>query len=338
MAVKRIASGSLVVILAFAVSLAQGVDPDAIKRRALALAQAGDYAQARADLERLVSAWPDNRLARKLLARVLIAANATSDAATHLERLVRTDGTDAEAWSLLGRLHQDAQRFGEAARALDRAVRLDASDVAALTALANAYVGLGLIEMADATFARAIQTNARRSQPAVEPHASYAVFLLRVNRREEAEAQVRRAAAIDPAHPLVRDALRALEDRADATARRQALRTLAATGTMADVPRIAQALRDPDRAVRMLADAALWEVWSRSGDAEIDRLFAAGVQEMGRGRESVGHSRGRSTGAARRPAWSSACAISAAPTRLGTVPASAHWPSYTGANRPPPGM
>ena len=164
-AVKRMTSGSLAVILAFAVSLAQGVDPDAIKRRALALAQAGDYAQARADLERLVSAWPDDRLARKLLARVLIAANATSDAATHLERLVRTDGTDAEAWSLLGRLHQDAQRFGEAARALDRAVRLDASDVAALTALANAYVGLGLIEMADATFARAIQTNARRSQP-----------------------------------------------------------------------------------------------------------------------------------------------------------------------------
>jgi tetratricopeptide (TPR) repeat protein len=148
-AVKRMTSGSLAVILAFGVSLAQGVDPDAVKRRALALAEAGDYVQARADLERLVSEWPDDRLARKPLARVLIAAGATSDAATHLERLVRTDGTDAEAWSLLGRLHQDAQRFGEAARALDRAVRLDASDVAALTALANAYVGLGRIETAD---------------------------------------------------------------------------------------------------------------------------------------------------------------------------------------------
>ncbi len=80
------------------------------------------------------------------------------------------------------------------------------------------------------------------------------------------------------------DALRALENRTDAVARRQALRTLAATGTMADVPRIAQALRDPDRAVRILAEAALWEVWSRSGDKEIDRLFAAGVQEMSEGR------------------------------------------------------
>ena len=80
------------------------------------------------------------------------------------------------------------------------------------------------------------------------------------------------------------DALKAIEDRADAMARRQALRTLATTGTMADVPRIVQALRDPDRAMRRLADTALWEVWSRSGDAAIDRLFAAGVQEMSEGR------------------------------------------------------
>ena len=198
-----------VVVLA----LAQVSDPDAVKRRALELAQAGDYAQARASLERLVSEQPNDRLARKLLARVLIAAQATSDAASHLERLVRTDSTDAEAWSLLGRLHQDAQRFEAAAAALERAVRLDGSDVAALTALANAYFGLGRIEMTDATFTRAIRTNARRATPAAEPHASYAVFLLRVNRREEAEAQARRAAAIEPTHPLAREALRALERR-----------------------------------------------------------------------------------------------------------------------------
>jgi tetratricopeptide (TPR) repeat protein len=80
------------------------------------------------------------------------------------------------------------------------------------------------------------------------------------------------------------DALRALEDRTDPGARRQALRTLASTGTMADLPRIALALRDPDQGVRLVADAALWEVWSRSGDAEVDRLFAAGVQEMSEGR------------------------------------------------------
>jgi len=227
---KRIVSAGLGAVLAFAVGLAQVTDPDAVKRRALALAQAGDYAGARADLERLLSERPDDRPARKLLARILIAANETTEATSHLERLVRTDGHDAEAWSLLGRQHQDAQRFGAAARALERAVQLDASDVPALTALANAYVGLGRLETADAAFARAIEANSRRSKPTAEPYASYAIFLLRVNRREEAETQTRRAAAIDSAHPLVRDALRALE-------RRPAVTTPPASDETRQVPR-----------------------------------------------------------------------------------------------------
>ena len=210
---KRIVPAGVGTVLAFAVALAQVSDPDAVKRRALALAQAGNHAAARAHLEQLLSEQPDDRQARKLLARVLIAANETTEAASHLERLVRTDGRDAEAWSLLGRLHQDAQRFGAAAPALERAVQLDASDVPALTALANAYVGLGRLEVADATFARAIEANGRRAKPTAEPYASYAIFLLRTNRREEAETQTRRAAAIDSAHPLVGEALRALERR-----------------------------------------------------------------------------------------------------------------------------
>jgi tetratricopeptide (TPR) repeat protein len=53
---------------------------------------------------------------------------------------------------------------------------------------------------------------------------------------------------------------------------------------MADVPRIAQALRDPDQGVRLLAQGVMWDIWSRSGDAEIDRMFAGGVQEMSEGR------------------------------------------------------
>ena len=81
------------------------------------------------------------------------------------------------------------------------------------------------------------------------------------------------------------DALKALGDQ-DVVARRQALRTLGATGTMDDVPRIAQALRDPDRGVRLAAEAAMWELWSRSGDPAVDRLFGEGVQHMAEGRWS----------------------------------------------------
>ena len=120
---RRFACGSLVVLIAFGIAIAQVSDPDAVKRRALALAQAGDYDRARSDLERLLSERPDDLHTRKLLARILIAARATREAAAHLERAVAANPADAEAWSLLGRLHQDAQRFGPAAQALARAVR-----------------------------------------------------------------------------------------------------------------------------------------------------------------------------------------------------------------------
>jgi tetratricopeptide (TPR) repeat protein len=80
------------------------------------------------------------------------------------------------------------------------------------------------------------------------------------------------------------EALEALKDRDDTEGRRGAVRTLADAGTMADVPALVQALRDPDGAVRVLAEQALWEVWSRSGNQDVDRLFATGTTAMGEGR------------------------------------------------------
>jgi len=66
----------------------------------------------------------------------------------------------------------------------------------------------------------------------------------------------------------------------DAEARRAAVRALADTGVMADLPAMAQALRDSDPQVRALTESAMWEVWSRTGDAEIDALFARGVEQL----------------------------------------------------------
>jgi tetratricopeptide (TPR) repeat protein len=78
------------------------------------------------------------------------------------------------------------------------------------------------------------------------------------------------------------EAVRALDAR-DPETRRLGAAELAEHGTMQDVPRLAAALRDPDQFVRALAERTLWEVWSRSGDREIDALFANGVQEMSEG-------------------------------------------------------
>lgn len=88
------------------------------------------------------------------------------------------------------------------------------------------------------------------------------------------------AGAAAEAAPLAHaEALAALED-SQAETRRLGAASLAEHGTMEDVPRLARALRDADPLVRSLAEHGMWEVWSRSGDPEIDRLLAMGTAEM----------------------------------------------------------
>ena len=74
-------------------------------------------------------------------------------------------------------------------------------------------------------------------------------------------------------------ALKAIEHPEPAV-RRAAVARLGEIGTMADAERLVARLRDDDAPVRQLAEAALWQVWSRSGDRAIDALFLRGVEQM----------------------------------------------------------
>ena len=91
------------------------------------------------------------------------------------------------------------------------------------------------------------------------------------------------AAGRAQAPPLTRE--QALESikRDDVEARRQGTARLAEVGTMADVSLLVQELRDADPLVRALAERVLWRVWSRSGNPDIDALFAAGLEHMSQG-------------------------------------------------------
>lgn len=55
---------------------------------------------------------------------------------------------------------------------------------------------------------------------------------------------------------------------------------LAEIGSMADADRVLDRLGDSDPRVRLAAEASIWQIWNRSGDPEIDKLFAQGVQQM----------------------------------------------------------
>ena len=69
----------------------------------------------------------------------------------------------------------------------------------------------------------------------------------------------------------------------DAETRRQAAVRLGEVGSMADAPVLLRLLRDPDDGVRAMAERAVWQVWSRAGDPEIDALFQRGVEQMNQG-------------------------------------------------------
>jgi len=76
------------------------------------------------------------------------------------------------------------------------------------------------------------------------------------------------------------EALSELRNRESAEVRRRGVLALAESGTMSDLPVLVQALRDTDPAVRTLADSALWQIWSRSGDGAVDEMLTLGIQQM----------------------------------------------------------
>ena len=77
------------------------------------------------------------------------------------------------------------------------------------------------------------------------------------------------------------DALRAIES-TEPDRRVDAIRWLASPGTPADAPALQARLKDASREVREGAEAGLWQLWSHSGNAEIDALLARGVEQMQR--------------------------------------------------------
>ncbi len=88
------------------------------------------------------------------------------------------------------------------------------------------------------------------------------------------------AAGTASAAPLTRTQALAALERPEASERLAASVRLGQVGKMVDVDRLLGRLSDADPQVRAGAANAIWEIWSRSGDPAIDRLFARGVEQM----------------------------------------------------------
>jgi tetratricopeptide (TPR) repeat protein len=66
----------------------------------------------------------------------------------------------------------------------------------------------------------------------------------------------------------------------DAELRRDAVDSLARLGLAPDAELLLDALYDADPDVRVHAEGAVWQLWGRSGDADVDTLLKSGIRHM----------------------------------------------------------
>jgi tetratricopeptide (TPR) repeat protein len=90
------------------------------------------------------------------------------------------------------------------------------------------------------------------------------------------------AAPVQAQAPTREAALERLKS-ADPVERRRAIVQLAQAGSMDDVPVLLERLRDADEGVREIAERAIWVLWSRSGNPQVDTLFLQGIDQMNTG-------------------------------------------------------
>ena len=92
------------------------------------------------------------------------------------------------------------------------------------------------------------------------------------------------AGAAFPAPPASREEALAALEHPVIERRAEAVVWVANHGRMDDTGLLMKRLHDESDFVRGYAEQGLWLLWSRSGDAEIDRVMARGVEEMQSGR------------------------------------------------------
>ena len=112
--------------------------------------------------------------------------------------------------------------------------------------------------------------SAQRTNSARLLIAIFAALVVAPCALEAAQGQSREAAVRALAQP-------------DARARREAASRLGEIGTMADARALVRALKDADDETHENAEQSLWQIWSRSGDPAIDRLYAVGIHQMEEG-------------------------------------------------------
>jgi protein O-GlcNAc transferase len=157
---------------------------------------AKDYNAAYAAYKEVVERDAENAQAFQRLAECCLWLRDADRGLYWIKRALQLNPTSATAWEKKGELLLAAQKPQEALVALEKALSLDGQMNLARLNMAVAYEAMGQADVAASVAKEAVQLEPK----AAEPHFRYAAALQRAKRLAEAEAEYRRALAIDNSH------------------------------------------------------------------------------------------------------------------------------------------
>jgi Flp pilus assembly protein TadD len=188
----------------------------------------GQYLESVIAWQRAEAISPLDHRSRFTMAMAYVRLNRRDWARAELEKLRTAQPQNPLYLYWLARLDYDAQNYTTAVARLKKAIALDPKMMRAYDSLGLCYEYLGQSDEAIKSYNRAVELNRQQPKPSPWPHVDLAVTLISVNQLAEAEKSVRDALGYDPRLPQAHYQLgRVLEMRGDYQAAVEALRQAA---------------------------------------------------------------------------------------------------------------
>jgi tetratricopeptide (TPR) repeat protein len=161
----------------------------------------GQYLEAAIAWKKAEAIAPLDDRSRFTLAMAYIKLNRRDGARAELEKLAAAQPQNPLFLYWLGRLDYDAQNYASAITRFQKVTELDPKMMRAYDALGLCFDYLGKFDEAVKNYNRAVELNRLQPKPSPWPHVDLAISLITLNRLPEAEKNLREAVGYDPRLP-----------------------------------------------------------------------------------------------------------------------------------------